>query len=617
MSDVLSAKAAELPTSAGCYLFKDRRGKVIYVGKAVNLRARVRQYLQGNDERQMVPFLVRRATDIDCIVTETEKDALILENSLIKRHNPRYNIKLRDDSSFLHVRLDVKGEWPRFELVRQIKDDGAKYYGPYTSASKARQTLAFLQRAFPLRSCSDAVLRSRSRPCLLHQMHRCVAPCVKPKVELSDDYKLLVEGACDFLAGRTGKALQGLELRMFKAAAREEFEEAARLRDLATTVRQVVERQTVVDTKMGDRDVWGFHRAGSTGAVAVVPVREGLMGEPRVTILPAMIGEDPEVLSSVLNAAYPPGSEIPAEILVPLLPSDAVALAEVLGERRGSKVEVKVPIRGDKVRLLSTATENARVKFLAATSADERHLRAMEDLAQILGLQKPPHRMECFDNSNLQGTDPVAAMSVFLDGRPARAEYRRYRIKTVVGSDDYASMREIVERRFRRALAEDNRPDLLVVDGGKGQLGVAMAVLADLGIHDQAVIGIVKPRTERAKGDRFATDGIVMPNIKDPIKLPANHPALRILQHLRDEVHKHAVTYHRKVRHENALASLLEGIPGVGPGRRKALLIALGSAQNVAEADPDVLAAVPGIGPSLALVIHRALQGDAHEPLSE
>jgi excinuclease ABC subunit C len=607
MNATLAAKAAELPTGAGVYLFKDRRGKVIYVGKAINLRARVRQYLAGADEREMVPFLVSTAHDVDVVVVHTEKEALILENSLIKRHRPRYNAKLRDDSNFLHARIDPRRQWARFELVRRIKDDGARYFGPYSSASKARETLAFVQRAFPLRSCTDHVLHSRSRPCLLHQLHRCVAPCVRTDEGLPGEYEDLLEGATEFLGGKTGRAVSRLEARMYRAAEGEAFEDAARLRNLIGSIRGAVERQRVVDVKLGDRDVWGMHRDGSMGALAVVPVREGMMGEPAFHPIPAWIGDDGEMLSTLLNTHYPEGAEIPPEILVPALPPDAEALTDVLSERRGTRVQLGVPQRGDKVRLVALATENARVKFLQTHSDEERHQRAMRDLADAVGLAEPPRRIECFDNSNTQGASPVAAMSVFLDGRPARAEYRRYKVKTVVGADDYATMREILMRRYKRVLAGEERADLLVVDGGRGQLGVAVAVLKDLGIEDQAVIGVSKPRTEHARGDRDATDKIVLPGVKDPIRLPQGHPGLRILQHIRDEAHRHAITYHRKVRGEANLLSVLEAIPGVGPARRKALLRALGSAEAVADADLETLTAVPGIGAALAAGIHQAL----------
>ncbi|MEZ4240958.1 MAG: excinuclease ABC subunit UvrC [Myxococcota bacterium] len=606
----LETRAAELPTTAGVYLFKDRRGKVIYVGKAVNLRARVRQYLAGADERQMVPFLVRHAVDVDVVLTHTEKEALLLENTLIKKHRPRFNAKLRDDSNFLHLRVDPRKPWPRYDLVRRIKDDGARYFGPYHSASKARATLAFLGRAFPLRTCSDAVLASRRRPCLLHQMGRCAAPCVGLVSE--EEYAHILDGSMHLLEGRRQPAIDQLRQRMVAAADEMAFEKAARLRDLMFNIQASLERQAVVARDLGERDVWGLFREGRRGAFAVVPIREGMMTEPRSAVI-ALGEDDPELLSSLLNTHYTEGIPIPPEILVPALPPDLEALQDVLSERRGGRVRIAVPQRGDKARLVVLAGDNAKARYLRETDEDERHREAMRSLAEALELAEPPHRIECFDNSNLQGTNPVAAMAVLLDGRVARAEYRRYRIKTVVGADDYASMREILERRFRRALDEQLFPDLLVVDGGKGQLAVAVAVLQDLGLHEQAVCGIAKPRTEHRRGERDATDKVFLPHRKDPIRLPAGHPGLRILQHVRDEVHNHAIRYHRQVRSRATITSLLEEIPGVGPARRKALLRALGSAEAVADAPVDQLAEVSGIGPELARTIHAALNPGASE----
>ncbi len=602
--DDLEALVAELPTTAGVYLFKDRRGRVIYVGKAVNLRARVRQYLAGTDERVMVPYLVRAAADVEVVVTHTEKEALILENTLIKKHRPRFNVKLRDDKNFLHLRIDLSREWPRYDLVRRIKDDGARYFGPYHSASRARQTLAFLGRAFPLRTCTDAVLRSRRRPCLLHQMGRCAAPCVGLVGET--EYAEIVQGSIALLEGRRKKATAHLQQRMRAEADALEFEKAARLRDLIYSIESSLERQQVVDTGLGNRDVWGLHREGARGAVAIVPIREGVMTEPRASLI-EVGDDDPDLLSTMINTLYQGDVPIPAEVVVPVLPANHEALEEVLTERRGRRVRIVQPQRGDKVRLVALAEENARVRYLRETDEEERHAQAMRDLADALELSEPPARMECFDNSNLGGSIPVAAMAVFLEGKPARREYRRYRVKTVVGSDDYASMREILERRFRRALDDGVFPDLLVVDGGKGQLAVATAVLEDLGLHEQAVCGIAKPRTERRKGDRHATDKIYLPHRKEALRLGRGHPALRILQHIRDEVHDTAVRYHRKVRSKEALGSLLEEIPGVGPSRRKALLTQLGSADAVADATEGQLAQVPGIGPELARQIWSAL----------
>ncbi|MBX2799281.1 MAG: excinuclease ABC subunit UvrC [Myxococcales bacterium] len=604
----LEDRAAELPTTSGVYLFKDRRGTVIYVGKAINLRARVRQYLSGTDERMMVPFLVRAAVDVEVIVTHTEKEALLLENTLIKKHRPRFNVKLRDDSNFLHLRIDTRREWPRYDLVRRIKDDGARYFGPYHSASKARQTLAFLQRAFPLRTCTDAVLRSRRRPCLLHQMGRCCAPCVD--LVQPDEYSEIVDGSMALLEGRRKVAVRSLQSRMREAADTLEFEKAARLRDLIFSIESSLERQRVVDTGLGNRDVWGLHREGARGAVAIVPVRDGVMTEPRSSLV-EVADDDPDLLSTMINTAYQGDTPIPAEILVPVLPTHHDVLQELLTERKGKRVRIHQPQRGDKLRLLNLATENARVRYLRETDEEERHRAAMAELAEALELETAPERIECFDNSNFGGAHPVAAMAVFLDGRPARREYRRYRVKTVVGSDDYASMREILGRRFRRALDDGVFPDLLVVDGGKGQLAAALAVLQDLGLHDQPACGIAKPRTERRRGDRHATDKIFLPHRKEALKLSRGHPALRILQHIRDEVHDAAVRYHRQVRRKSTLGSVLEEIPGVGPSRRKALLTHLGSADAVADASVEILAEVPGIGPGLAEQIHQILHPEA------
>jgi len=609
----LSARVAELPTTPGVYLFKDARGKVIYVGKAVNLRARVRQYTSLSDSRQMVPFLVDAAHDVEVVVTDTEKEALILENTLIKKHRPRYNVKLRDDSNFLHLRIHPKHRWPRYTLTRSIRSDGAKYFGPYASASRARQTMAFLHRAFPLRTCTDAVLRSRSRPCLLHQMGRCVAPCVDGHTT-REAYQELIDGSMELLAGKRQQAMGRLKARMAAQAEAEDFEAAAKTRDLIYSIEASVERQKVVDTKLADRDVWGVHREGSQGAVAIVPMRQGVMGEPRATVS-TFVGDTAEVLSTLLVAAYPEGSLVPPEILLPELPSDHEAISEVLTDRRGTTVKLAVPQRGRKARQLELAAENARVRYLHQTDEAARHERAMADLAKALELPEPPHRIECFDNSHLQGTNPVAAMAVFLDGKPARREYRRYKIKTAQGNDDYAMMREVLSRRVTRGLKEDNLPDLLVVDGGKGQLAMALAVLQDLGLHHQAVCGIAKPRTERKRGDRASSDKIVLPHRKEPLKLGAGHPALRILQHLRDETHNHAVRYQRSVRQRDALQSVLEEIPGVGPARRKALLRALGSAEGVARAGLAQLGDVPGIGPELAQVIFDALHPEEDEGL--
>ena len=605
----LSERADGLPTTSGVYLFRDQKRRVLYVGKAVNLRARVRQYLAGHDERMMVPHLVAHAHDVEVIATRTEKEALLLENTLIKKHRPRYNIKLRDDSNFLHLRIDTRTPWPRYTLVRRIESDGARYFGPYASATRARRTLAFVQRHFALRTCSDQVLKARKRPCLLYQMGRCAAPCVDAIDEAT--YDGIVSDSVLFLEGRRRPLIQRLTQQMEEAAEILEYEKAARFRDLIRGLQTALERQHVVDPRLRDRDVWGSYREGTRGALAVLPIREGAMGEPRCTQFDGEVADDADLISSALNTAYPEGADIPREILLPAMPHDAHALADVLSERAGYRVSLSAPIRGDRVRLVELAAENARLKYMVAFDAKERTRRALEDLAELLELNEPPRRIECFDNSNIGGVNPVAAMSVFIDGEPVRSEYRRYKVKTVVGSDDYATMREILQRRVRRAQAEDQLADLFVVDGGHGQVAVARAVLDDAGLRDVPVVGIAKPRTERQRGDRQATDKIVLPHRRDPLRPRRDHAGLRILQHLRDEVHRHAVNYHRKLRRKSALDSVLEDIPGVGKERRRALLRTLGSAKAVVGAQQRDLAAVPGIGPALAARIYSALHPES------
>jgi len=615
----LSARADALPTDPGVYLFKDRRGGVVYVGKARNLRARVRQYLSGQDTRLWVPFLVSAAQDVDVVVTKTEKEALILENTLIKKYRPRYNVKLVDDSSFLHLRIDPAGFWPRFQVVRRVSGDRARHFGPFHSASRARATLEFIQRRFPLRTCSDRELNARSRPCLMHQMGRCVAPCVG--LATRPAYDEIVTQAMLFLEGRNAELVGRLRARMDDAAEALDFEEAARLRDLISAIEATVERQAVAGHKQGNRDAWALAWGPEDGVAVLIPVRQGLMEEAVVLKVRRGPAPDPEQLQSVLNQWYAEAGAIPEAVLLPFALDDDGALAEVLAERRGSRVEVTAPQRGDKARLLDIAEENAHAALARAADKADTARRALDELQRVCQLPRLPRRIECYDNSNIQGSDPVAAMVVFTDGALDRAAGRRFHVRTVVGADDFATMREILGRRIARGLAEGDLPDLIVVDGGKGQLSAVRAALVELGVADQkhlqsgladgrpvvGLCGLVKPRTEHARGDREATDKIVLPEVQNPLRLPHNSAALRLLQALRDETHDSAVRFHRKTRSARTLHSALDRLEGVGPARRKALLHAFGSVSGVSAASVEALAALPGIGPALAARIHAAL----------
>jgi excinuclease ABC subunit C len=608
MAMTLDQRVDDLPTGPGVYRFLAADGGVLYVGKAVDLRARVRQYFQGHDGRAMVPFLVAEAADVAVVVTRTEKEALLLENTLIKQHQPRYNARLRDDSSFLHLRLDPREGWPMLRLARRPRDDGARWFGPYASASRARETLAWAQRVFPLRTCSDAELATRRRPCLLHQMGRCAAPCAG--LVSRDAYGTLVEAASRLLSGQKAGAVADLQRRMAEAADALRFEDAARLRDLVRSIEATVERQVVVDPRLADRDVWGLWRVGAEGCAALLPVREGRLGEPRWTVLRGEVGTDEELLSSLLNDAYSSGNA-PDEILVPVPLPDAVALSEVLGERRGRRVAVRHPLRGDKAQLLTMAAENARVRWESDRDELDRRMAALDVLATTVGLRERPARIECFDVSHLGGTHPVAAMSVLLDGVLVRGEFRRYHLKVARGGDDADSMREVLTRRALRLVEGEARVDLWVVDGGKAVLGVARAVLADHGL-DVAVVGLQKPHEGgSARRDRGAVDRIVLPDRRDPLVLRSGHPALRLLQTARDAAHDHAVRGQRATRHKAALASALEAVAGLGPARRRALVRAFGSVGAVLAASEEELMRVPGIGPRLARAIREAVDAAA------
>jgi excinuclease ABC subunit C len=550
----------------------------------------------------MVPHLMGAAVTVDVTEVRTEKEALILEDTLIKKHRPRYNVRLRDDSSFLHLRIDPNGHWPRFQVTRD-RDDKSRHFGPYASAHRARITLEYLSRRFPLRTCTDEELKRRKRPCLLHQMHRCIAPCVDACTP--EEYSRVVEQAMLFLDGNNKELLGLLNQQMMDHAEREEFEDAARVRDVIRAVQSSLEAQIAAGQNGGNHDAWAIVREGERVMVVLLPVRGGRMHEARSFPTDGVVGETGEVLSSLLLAWYASAALIPELVLVSTECADRDLLEEILAERLGRSVEVRCPSRGDKARVVALAQTNAEGALRRARLRHARTDAALERLQEVARLARRPHHIECFDNSNIQGTDPVASQVVFIDGVPDRRRYRRYRVRSVQGPDDYATMREILERRVKRSRKADSKPedampDLIVVDGGKGQVSVVQAVLADLGAHNQAVIGLAKPRVEVARGDRFAVDKIVVPGIKDPQRLRSNDPALLLLQALRDESHRTAVQFHRKVRRSSRLVSELDGIPGVGPARRKALLTRFGSVQGVRTATVEELTQLPGMGKALA-----------------
>jgi excinuclease ABC subunit C len=663
MDSALRQKLADLPAEPGCYLMKDRAGEVVYVGKASSLRARVRSYFDAGrgDERAFVALLDDLLGDVDVIVTRSEKEAVLLENELIKKHRPRFNIRLRDDKDFIVLRLDERHPYPRLEIrrARQRKDDGARYFGPYSSASSIRETLRIVNRWFQLRTCTDHMLEHRKRPCIMYQIHRCPAPCVYDIP--SEEYRQGVVDAIEFLEGREGELTERLRARMREAAGALRFEDAARLRDQLSAVERSLEKQRVDFTAWADdadRDVFGLYREGPDLVLAVLSMRRGKLQDARTYPFARQEFPDEETLSSFL-ALYYDQNPAPDEVLLPIEVEGAWALAEVLSDRRGRKVKLLTPQRGAKADLLEVAAKNAAQGFKSWREKDERREEALAALTRALHLAREPRWMECYDISTFQGALAVGSGVSMKDGEPDKANYRRYKVKGVAGQDDFAMLHEVIGRRLRRGLSEGCLPDLLVIDGGKGQLQAALAAAADLGVPTKPVpgnegapfvemVGLAKsrivdtanvvtrrrspartrlaapPGSARAEGEEEAgasagaaqfadaaegaqrgfvaeiertPERVFLPGRKDPIVLRQNSAELFLLTRLRDEAHRFAITFHRKLRRSRNFQSVLEEIPGVGAGRRKALLRALGSLKRVKEASLEELAAVEGFGP--------------------
>jgi excinuclease ABC subunit C len=581
----LSDKLERVPVRPGVYLFKAQDGAVLYVGKARVLRDRVRSYFQAS--RPTEPWkstLVLEIADLDLVVTDTEMEALALENSLIKRHQPRYNVRLRDDKNHPYLKLTLAEEYPRLHVVRRVGDDKNAYGGPYIPASLARKTAGLVHRLFGVRSCKEQLNGRRPRPCLQHQIKRCLAPCVA-ELCAPQQYRAACHDARLFLEGRQDEVARRLRGEMEEAAAAERFEEAARLRDQVRTLERLETPQKVTTTELEERDLFAVHVEGPRAALQVFSVREGRVAGREGYLLDQL--QEPErLLSSSIQQFYSGDRYVPREILAPEPIPDQALLEEWLSARRGTLVRIRVPQRGEKVRLLGLVERNARLAFDLEWHRPRQAAReALRSLAELLALEVEPSRIECFDISNIQGSDIVASMVCFEEGAPRKAAYRKYRIKGVAGSpDDFASMREVVERRYRRLLEEGRElPDLVLIDGGKGQLTAAVAALEELGIGDQPVVSLAKKEELVFTRER-----------SEPLDLPRTSPALQLLQRIRDEAHRFAVGFHRQRRAKRTLRSELDEIQGVGPTRRRALLSRFGSVRGVRGASHAELAATVG-----------------------
>ncbi len=591
----LAEKVEQAPDRPGVYLYKDSRGQIIYVGKAASLRARVRGYFHESRARDpKTDALVTHIRDVDYIVTGNELEALILESNLVKRHRPRYNIILRDDKHYPFLRLTTDEEFPRLVVARRVQKDGAAYYGPFYPATAMRETLRLVRQLFPLRTCRIRIDGTLGRPCLQYFIHRCNAPCTGQ--ETREGYARTVAAVQRFLEGKDAEVALELTREMEAAAAETNFERAALLRDRIQALHAVRERQQMISTEETEQDIVGVVRQGAEACVQLFFVRKGrLLGRESFFFDRVSGWSDGEIVSAFVHQFYARQVLPPPEILLSAELPDAELTADWLRQRRGGRVELIAPQRGRRSALVAMAEENAALALQShLLSRADREQRVLEELERALGLPGPPHRIEAFDISTHQGSETVASMVVWLDGDMKRDEYKRYRIRTVSGTDDFAAMREVLTRRYARALeAEAPLPDLILLDGGRGQLAVGTKALEDLGLDYVPIAALAKRQEEVYVPDRLA-----------PLLLELGSPALRALMRVRDEAHRFAITYHKTLRRRRTITSELDRIPGVGPTLRTTLLRTLGSARGVRAASVAELAAVPKVTPRLAQRIH-------------
>ena len=608
MRENLEERLQALPRGAGVYLFRDARGDVLYVGKAKSLRSRVRSYFQRGDLRFGAAQLADRIDDVEVIVTRNEAEALHLEQNLVKRHRPPFNVRLRDDKSFPYIAVTLEDEYPRIMFTRERHRRGTLYFGPYANAKKVRETLDVLNRVFRFRPCEGPRPgRHSGIPCLDFHIDRCFAPCVG--YISKDEYRQVIDSVSAFLSGDTATIQRELEVRMRAAAAEERFEEAARYRNRLVSIRHLAERQATERRAVGTVDVIGLASEGDRAAVQVFPLRDGKMIDRYGFHLENVAGEDAQsILEAFILEYYGTAPGTPPEVLIPPVVPDTAPLAEFLSGRRGSRVEVRVPRRGEKRRLVELAVENARLSLESDTAIREaarsRRLAALEELREVLNLESLPIRVECFDVSNIQGESIVASMVVFVDGKSRNAHYRTFAIRGLAGQDDVGAMREVISRRFTRVTKGDvdesfsQTPNLVVVDGGKGQLAAALAALDELDLPRVAVIALAKREEE-----------VFVPGVSASIVLDRSSPGLQLLQRIRDEAHRVALRYHRKRRSTRSMETIFETLPGVGPARRRALLRHFGSVERFLEASQEELEGVPGLPQKTA----RALYAQLHK----
>lgn len=611
VSDKIKDILDNLPIKPGVYLLRDDSGKILYAGKAVNLRARVRSYFHKSANLSpKIRHLVDRVAGIDFIVTESELEALILEMNLIKRHRPRYNVRLKDDKRYPYIKVTWQEDFPKVYVTRRMRQDGARYYGPFTAAWAVHETLQTLRKVFPYLTCNRNITGEDERACLYYHIGLCQAPCIGAVDR--EEYRSMIQALCDFLEGKTERVLEDLRQEMQQAADELEFERAAAVRDKLEAVERVIERQKIVSPELADQDVIALARDDSQACVQVFFVRNGKLIGREYFMLEGAEGEEArDVMTSFVKQFYDEAASIPPQILVQDEIYEARIIESWLQDMRGNKVAIRVPEGGQDEALVEMAAENA-AETLQALSAqwqveEKKQVTALTELQKALEMDRPPARIECYDISNIRGTAATGSMVVLAKGAPRKSDYRRFKIRTVEGADDYAMMQEVLRRRFRRLVARKEKkvspttkaegphaapkadawtilPDLVIVDGGKGQLNAALEIMQELGVDHIPVIGLAKQKEE-----------IFKPGEPDPIVLPRDSQALFLVQRARDEAHRFALSYHRRLRRKQGVSSVLEEVPGIGPKRRQALLRTFGSVDEVRKASLEELLAVPGM----------------------
>jgi len=608
----IEEKIEQLPTTPGVYLFKDSKGTVLYVGKAGNIRHRVSSYFQkreGMDVKTLA--MLEKVADINTIITDTEKEALILENNLIKAHRPRYNVKLRDDKTYPCLKLTTEEDFPRLTIVRRIKKDGSIYFGPYPSATSLKETLRLIRRLFPIRTCPDAKFSGRLRPCINYEMDRCSGPCCG-KID-RDQYREIVQQVRMFLEGKNKDLIENLRRRMEEASDALQFERAARIRDQIEHIEHVIEKQKIVSNDFVDQDVVGFRRQDHTVIIYLLLVRAGKLLGGKGYTFPSTGIPGEEILSSFLRQYYREGKFIPDQILMPEGFPESDLAEQRLAELKGKRIQILVPVKGDKKRLLEMAQENAEKFLLAETEVETNREKLLQSLKEKLHLKRIPRRVEAFDISNLQGGHAVGSMVSFLDGEPNKEGYRHFRIKTVEGADDYGMMYEILLRRYQKAPGEKDLPDLVLLDGGRGQLRVAQEVFKELQVKEMDLISLAKERPiEGIPSARVqkTEEKVFHPQYKEPFVLGRHSPLLHFLDRIRDETHRFAIAYHKKVRKRETIRSALEGIAGIGKVRARELLKFFGGLDRIKEATEEDLAGAPKMNKKLASNVYRFFHGE-------